>query len=248
MISESSFTEAHDDALLHTLISGWAKSRGGDDVNVVHGPGHTHCVFRSPPGGLSRDRESFYWHDPEIIESARRYHQGKHHYLSILGNDALPDAALAAAGYKLLAREMLMYRPVSAADSPVKVPVKRVHNTEEANWFNQQKGRSFILPGHINDSDVYDFYTCQDGLLTSYARAIHQNNLFVVDDVQTHPDHRRKGLASAMLAEIAGAASRAGASAEILIASQGGIPLYLREQYRAMAPLRVFGLSVNVSD
>lgn len=245
MIYEQLSKECLNDSLLHSLISGWAKSRAGDGVNLVHGVGHTHCVFRGAIGGQSRDRESFYWQGAELTESAIKYHEGKHHYLSIFGNEDLPDSAISAAGYKLLFNELLMLRSDKHPPTKTKVPVKRVKDAKEAAWFNQQKGRIFILQDHLSDNGVYDFYTCNAGLLTSYARAIHQDNLFIVDDVQTHPDYRRKGLASAMLAEIAVAASHAGAHAQVLIASEGGIPLYLREQYEAVSPLRVFEYSVK---
>ncbi|MEZ2605022.1 GNAT family N-acetyltransferase [Kluyvera intermedia] len=242
MISETPSNEILNDALVQPLITGWAKSRGGKDVKVIHEHGHTHCVFKTPVGGMSRDRESFYWRGPSIVKSAHSFHQDRHHYLSIFGNDTLSDTTLAAADYKLLVREMLMCRPVGTGLCSTTVSVKRVQNADEADWFNQQKGHKFILPEHLSDNDVFDFYTCHDGLLTSYARAIHQNNFFVVDDVQTHPEYRRRGLASGILAEIAVTASRVGAHTEILIASEGGVPLYLREQFHPIAPLRVFSL------
>lgn len=235
--------EKLDDLLMQPLITGWAKSRGGKDVTVIHEHGHTHCVFKTPIGGQSRDRESFYWERTSIIESAYTFHQERKHYLSIFGNESLSDATLFAAGYKLLAVEMLMYRPVDKNLNSMGGGINRVQSPEEAEWFNQQKGRKFILTDHLNDHNVYDFYTCDDGVLTSCARAIHQDNFFVVDDVHTHPEYRRKGLASGILTEIAATAFRAGAHAEILIASEGGIPLYVKEQFRSISPLRVFGMT-----
>jgi ribosomal protein S18 acetylase RimI-like enzyme len=231
-----------DDALVQPLITGWAKSRGGKDVTVIHEHGHTHCVFKTPIGSQSRDRESFYWNAPSIVESVRNFHRERHHYLSVFGNENLSDATLTAAGYKLLVREMLMCRPVAAGLYSTAVSVKRVQGADEADWFNRQKGHKFILPEHLNNNEVFDFYTCDGGVLTSYARAIYQNHVFVVDDVQTHPEYRRKGLASGMLAEIAATASQAGAHFELLIASEGGVPLYLKEHFYPVAPLRVFSL------
>lgn len=246
MLYEEALIEGVNDSLLHTFISGWAKSRAGDSVNLVHCDGHTHCVFRTPIGGQSRNRESFYWYGSEIIESAKDYHEDKHHYLSIFSNEDLSNATVTNAGYKLLVNELLMVRSNKHPSTPAKVAVRRVQDAKEADWFNQQKGRTFILEDHIKDCGVYDFYTCNAGQLTSYARAIHQDHLFIVDDVYTHPDYRRQGLASALLAEIAIAASRVGAHAQVLIASEGGIPLYLREQYVAVSQLRVFESSVNI--
>ncbi|MGR7464316.1 GNAT family N-acetyltransferase [Klebsiella aerogenes] len=240
---DSPSNENLDDDLVQPLITGWAKSRAGKDVTVIHEHGRTHCVFKTPIGGQSRDRESFYWENTDIIESARNFHQERQHFLSIFGNENLPDTVVSAAGYKLLVREMLMYRPVRKDLNSGETSVKRISHSDEADWFNQQKGHKFILPEHLDDNDVYDFYTCDGGVLTSCARAIHQNNFFVVDDVHTHPEYRRKGLASQILTEIATTAFQAGAYAEILIASEGGIPLYLKEHFLAVAPLRVFGIN-----
>lgn len=234
--------EKLDDALVQPLITGWARSRGGKNVTVVHEQGHTHCIFKTPIGGQSRDRESFYWNDSGIVESVRHFHQDRPHYLSVFGNETLSDATLVDAGYKLLVRELLMCRPVGKNLHSATIPVKRVRNTDEADWFNQQKGHEFIQSEHLNDDNIFDFYTCHGGVLTSCARAIHQNNFFIVDDVQTHPEYRRKGLASGILAKIAATASQAGAHTEILIASEGGIPLYLKEQFHPVAQLRVFSL------
>lgn len=234
-----------NDAMLQALISGWAKSRGGNDVSVMHQSGCSHCVFKLPIGVRSRDRESFYWRADGDIALARKFHKGRHHYLSVLSTNALPDALLTAAGYQFCAQELLMYRAFAGTETfATTLPVQRVQTAEQAEWYNLQRGFKVIRPEHLNDVQVYDFYTRHHAQMSSYARAIQQDDWFIVDDVLTHPDHRRKGLASALLQEIAAAAQRAGAKGIILIASQTGIPLYERENFSAVVPTRVYSASI----
>lgn len=243
MNSQSPSASLIDDAMLQALISGWAKSRGGNDVSVTHQPGCSHCVFKLPIGVRSRDRESFYWHDGDNIASVRKFHKGKHHYLSILSTDALPEPQLTQAGYQFCLQELLMYRAIGTESYTTTIPVQRVQTAEEAEWYNRQRGFNVIRAEHLTDARMYDFYTRHHAQMSSYARAIHQDDWFIVDDVLTYPDHRRKGLASALIHTIAAAAQRAGAKGMILIASQTGIPLYEREKFSAVIPLRVYNAS-----
>ncbi|WP_141696543.1 GNAT family N-acetyltransferase [Pseudomonas sp. S3E12] len=231
------------DAIMQALITGWAKSRGGSHVSVTHGSGISHCIFEYPIGKRARDRETFCWGGLELVDSVTEFHQSKHHFLSVFGIDVKTHERLLMKGYDIVARETHMYKSISKnAPSPC-CAVNRVLSQEEADWYNAQKGSIFIQPEHIADPDVYDFYTRERGIMTSHARAIRVGTFLVVDDVQTHPDFRRKGLASYLLATITSVAQQNQMYALTLISSDEGLPLYSRDNYEKGLSLTVYSSS-----
>lgn len=64
-----------------------------------------------------------------------------------------------------------------------------------------------------------------DGVVAASGRALLHRGVFVYDQIQTAPDHRRKGLASAVM-RLLQAAGRGGAATQALTATPDGRQLY----------------------
>lgn len=102
---------------------------------------------------------------------------------------------------------------------------------------------TFISDFHFNDSTIVDFYIEDAGVLASCARAIRSGEYLVVDKVETHSSYRRKGLAGEILAAVNRLAVEMKVRRLILIATEMGIPLYLRNDYQHRCSLTVFSSS-----
>ncbi|QHE97954.1 GNAT family N-acetyltransferase [Pseudomonas cannabina pv. alisalensis] len=239
MISELCNLNTDLDNIMHGLITGWAKSRGGSGVSVEHASGISHCFFEYSIGKNARNRETFCWGTLNCIDSIIQFHKKKYHFLSVFDIDIETHKQLLLNGYKLVARETHMYKAIPDNVHSPNFSVKRVSSKEEADWYNSQKESSFIKPEHIVDPDVFDFYTRDRDIMTSSARAIRVGRFWVVDDVQTHPAFRRRGMASNLLVTITSFAQMDKTCILTLISSSEGLPLYVRDGY-------IKGLSLNV--
>lgn len=232
--------EPEYDAMMHALVAGWAKSRAGDEVSMTLGPGYAHCIFTHPIGKASRNRESFYWNCDNILLTSKDFHGENPHFLSVMGVKQVVQENLLTAGYQLLTRETQMYRDVSKKNPHIHDMVRRVVTCEEAEWYNGEKKNNFITNPQSLDHHIYDLYIRQNNIMTSHARAIHRGNYFIIDDVYTHPDYRRKGLASCLLSAINHEASLVNAKTLTLISSNAGIPVYLRNNFLQGQPLTLY--------
>ncbi|MEQ1966505.1 GNAT family N-acetyltransferase [Xenorhabdus nematophila] len=228
------------EAMILSLISGWAKSRGDADVSVLREHGAVHCLFTHAIGKIPRERESFYWSCENIMDDASKFHGNQPHFLSVFGVSRKVHESLLSANYRVIAHETHMYRYLDTEEPAVNNTVIRVSTREQADWYNDQKGTLFIKPVHLSDPDVYDFYTEYEGIMTSHARAIRSGHYFVIDDVHTRPEYRRKGLATTLLSVITSVAILEKLRALTLISSKTGVPLYLRDNYQLGSSLTVY--------
>lgn len=212
-------------------IEGWALSRGGDEVTLSAFHGGVHCVFVHPTGVIPRNRESWYWQSKNILSSASQFHHDKPHFLSVYDVTPQTHQELLANNYSVVGRNLHMFRSPTAGEFSATCKVKCVTSQRKADWFNRQEGEIAVRPDLLRNPQVYDFYTEQDGLLTSRARAIHRGDYMVIDRVHTRENFERQGLASSLIAEIARLARKVNAFALTLIASEAGIPLYQHHHY-----------------
>ncbi|KLU15824.1 MULTISPECIES: GNAT family N-acetyltransferase [Xenorhabdus] len=240
MICKFFSDDIEKEAMILSLIAGWAKSRGGVDVSVLREHGAVHCLFAHAIGKIPRERESFYWNCENIADDAAKFNGNQAHFLSIFGVSNKTHESLLAANYKVIAHETHMYRYLDAEEPAVNDTVIRVRTREQADWYNDQKGTLFIKPVHLNDPDVYDFYTEYEGIMTSHARAIRSGNYLVIDDVHTRPEYQRKGLATTLLSVITSVALLEKLRALTLISSKAGVPLYLHDNYQLGPSLTVY--------
>lgn len=234
-----------NDETISSLVKGWAKSRAGEDVSIVFGSGFAHCIFKYPIGKSSRTRESFYWNCKDIIQDAKDFHGKNNHFLSVFSINEMVEKELLTAGYTFLVNETHMYRDVSRVNIQTDEIVRRVMNAEQAKWYNNQKKTNLIKNPESLDDNIYDFYIRDNNIMTAYARAIHSGQYFIIDDVHTHPEHRRKGLASYLLSAINRQALLANAKALTLISSDEGISLYLKSNFLKGQPLKVYSCQNN---
>ncbi|PHM23949.1 GNAT family N-acetyltransferase [Xenorhabdus budapestensis] len=233
------------EAMILSLIAGWTKSRGGIDASVLRGQGAAHCLFTHEIGKIPRKRESFYWNCENIADNALKFHGNQPHVLSIFGVSNETHRHLLSKGYKVMARETYMYRYLDAGEPVWNDTVIQIRTREQADWYNNQKGTLFIKPIHLNNPDIYDFYTEHEGIMTSHARAIRSGNYLVIDDVHTKPEYRRRGLATILLSTITSVALLEKLKALILISSEEGVSLYLRENYQLGSSLTVYQITAE---
>ncbi|MDC9594778.1 GNAT family N-acetyltransferase [Xenorhabdus sp. IM139775] len=242
-MSGNFFSGDIEEAMILSLIAGWAKSRGGTDVSVLREHGAIHCLFAQAIGKIPRERESFYWNCEDIAGNAAKFHGNHPHFLSVFGVSNKTHERLLSENYKVISRETHMYKYLDAEEPTVNDAVIRVSTREQADWYNDQKGTLFIKPIHLSDPDMYDFYTEHKGIMTSHARAIRSGNYLVIDDVHTRPEYRRKGLAMTLLSAITSVALLRQFRALTLISSKAGVPLYLRDNYQSGPSLTVYSSS-----
>ncbi|BCM66922.1 MULTISPECIES: GNAT family N-acetyltransferase [Streptomyces] len=76
-----------------------------------------------------------------------------------------------------------------------------------------------------------------DGAFAARAQIAVTGRTAVVDQVETHPGHRRRGLGRVLLHSLADTAAREGATAAVLGATPDGRALYESAGWRVLAPL-----------
>ncbi|SHG51053.1 GNAT family N-acetyltransferase [Massilia sp. CF038] len=79
-----------------------------------------------------------------------------------------------------------------------------------------------------------------DGTIAASGRVVLHGATAVFDRIETHEQHRRKGLASAVMLELDALARQACVSERLLVATEAGRPLYLALGWHLLAPYSTF--------
>ncbi len=181
----------------------------------------------------------------EVIAAVQAYQPGPH----LLGVYTLePESVIAMytlLGYKTVPTEPMEVVMAKSLKSlkllPLSYPVRRVETLADVDLFNAELGHERMHPDHLQDPMLSYYYVpldgkavCQGRTFSPSSAAIHVAGLF------THPDYRRRGLATALMNRIHADAADAGAFDSVLVAMPMGISLYKRLGYEVLTYVHKF--------
>lgn len=223
---------------------------------VRHGP---LWVLRdaSPRPGKARREELFAFSTApdRVVAAARSYTpQSPSYALDLLLTDAddqdVAKAAYKSRGYRLVATESLMScslaSPVPSAPAASPWQIRRVTTLEEMRMVSEQVyGRASrrLRPQDLSSvSPAIRMYWAEaDGQAVAAARSLTAlPGAACLHDVETIPDYRRRGIATALLQQILADDARDGVRVSALLASRAGALLYPRLGYRERAILQMY--------
>jgi GNAT superfamily N-acetyltransferase len=237
--------------IANAFIKGWVRSRSGPNTTLSRLGPLKHIRFDRPLGTppLNDEFFAFRLEPDEVVKLIQARYPNLPHWLTVLDSaSAESQAAYEAHGYALRALEYLMVRSLNkppftngAPTTTNHVLVRRVETAGEADWFNAAKGSETVSEAKLLDPSINFYYIEIGEYIVARGRAILVDGRFVViDDVFTHPDYRRRGLATALMVQMLTDALQAGARQSVLAASQAGRQLYQKLGYQDVAPLLVF--------
>jgi GNAT superfamily N-acetyltransferase len=219
---------------------------------VRHGP---LWIMRDAAPGAKRARteEIFAYGAPpeEVVRALRDYAPpGRYALEPFLAPDEEPEAVKAAYkahGFRLWHSEPLFVAPLGDRQAPGgDWDVRRVTSLEEAGEVSLQlwgKATRKLRPEDLEgDRPAIRMYWVEhEGRAVAAARSLMpQPGATWLHDVATAPEHRRRGIATALLSHVLRDDAGLGASDSVLLASQAGSKLYPRLGYRQRALLQVY--------
>jgi GNAT superfamily N-acetyltransferase len=180
----------------------------------------------------------------EVLEHIRAYRPGPH-LIAVITIE--PDAVIAphaALGYKTVPNEpveTVMARRFDAfsAAAESRFPVQQVRSENQRQFYNSvidvDDPHCQIRPEELADPEIRYYYVEQDGRCVCNARAIlPELRALNIEPLSTHPDYRRRGIATALMNRIHTDAAQLGAGQSVIVASQMGIALYSTLGYRVV--------------
>lgn len=162
------------------------------------------------------------------------------HFLSVFGVNKTLHEQILNEGYSVLTSETQMFCRLINELHSSGAAVKVISTLEQVDWYNRQRDKIVISKNQFLDRDIYDFYTEDNGILTSFARGICVNEYMVIDDVQTKPEYRRQGLATTILSTIKTEAHKRKLNGLTLISSEAGSFLYAKNNFQTEMTLTVY--------
>lgn len=226
---------------IRAFIQGWSKLRGHSGVSIQWEDYSAHCEFLNPIGNIQRKKESFFWNFQQLnFEKLRSMYANEFHFLSVFGVNKTLHEQILNEGYSVLTSETQMFCRLINELHSSGAAVKVISTLEQVDWYNRQRDKIVISKNQFLDRDIYDFYTEDNGILTSFARGICVNEYMVIDDVQTKPEYRRQGLATTILSTIKTEAHKRKLNGLTLISSEAGSFLYAKNNFQTEMTLTVY--------
>jgi GNAT superfamily N-acetyltransferase len=224
---------------------------------VRHGP---LWIMRdaAPRAKRARNEEIFaYGASPdEVVRALRDYAPpGRYALEPFLAPDEAPDAVKAAYkahGFRLSHSEPLFVASLGGQQAPGGGwDVRRVTSLEEAREVSLQlwgKATRKLRPEDLEGGRpaIRMYWVEYKGRAVAAARSLMpEPRAAWLHDVATAPEHRRRGIATALLSHVLSDDARLGASFSVLLASQAGSKLYPRLGYNQQALLQVYNPAPN---
>jgi GNAT superfamily N-acetyltransferase len=175
---------------------------------------------------------------------------GPRHYIDVIGPEPTrDDPAYVAAGYRCGWIEILMDRPLTAADAerPLDPRIVSTLSPEQIEalaraWTGGRvtNGYQPIVERHNTTPELVQAFIEIDGQPAAYGRAIVTDQTAFVSDVNTFPGFRRRGLGRAVMDALHAGAARGGATRVVLTATEMGLPLYEQLSYDTLAQVWIY--------
>ena len=212
---------------------------------------HNHPGWPEVDGFYAVDGETA---TDEVVSAVRAYQPTMEHMITIF--TASPQSLVppyAERGYEALPdpqpfmskRLTNPIAPVSAPASPVSIEdapdVSRVETKAQFDFLNSYKPEPVMEPEHLNDPLYRYYYIEHDNKPVCWGRCIMaMPEAIYVAGMETLPDYRRRGLATALMNRIHADAERSGAKQSILCSTVLGFGLYSKVGYHTVRYMQAF--------
>lgn len=148
-----------------------------------------------------------------------------------------------AMGYRLRGREPMFVRDLANPIPPSLEGIVRVMDAETADALNGLTRTRQILPSHlgIDDAPLRLYVAMHEGKPVGWVRSVDAGNRCRwVSNLFVQPEHRRKGLATALMNAMLADDKRLDAMHSVLLASNSGSHLYPTLGYEQIGLLQLF--------
>jgi len=157
-------------------------------------------------------------------------------------HDALKEQ-YKAMNYRLRGREPMFVRDLASAIPSSPEQIIRVMDMETADALNGVTRTRQILPSHlgVDDAPLRQYAAMHEGKPVGWVRSIDAgDHCRWVSNLYVQPEHRRKGLARALMNKMLADDKRLGATHSVLLASNAGSHLYPTLGYEQIGLLQLF--------
>lgn len=181
----------------------------------------------------------------EIDRIARRHTRGRFTICALCGHGESDEplrAAFKALDYRLHTTEPLMIHPLRCVP-PVDAPtaVERVDTQALAARVNKTARARQILPQHlVEDAPLRQYAALLDDDVVGWVRSITVGNATWCSDMYVQREHRRRGIARALMSRMLQEDRAAGAVQSVLLASHTGAKLYPVVGYEQIGTLFIY--------
>jgi GNAT superfamily N-acetyltransferase len=185
--------------------------------------------------------------EPSTLDAtARQYAQARYRICAILPNGESDEelrAAYKALGYRLMTTEAFMVhdlKRIPKVDAPVEVV--RVTTRELADALAKTAGRRQILPEHLEmePAPMRQYVAMAGGKIVGWVGSVSTSGCAWCTNMFVAPEYRRRGIAKALMTKMLQDDRRAGAQANVLLASHAGAKLYPVVGYKQIGTLFMF--------
>lgn len=183
-----------------------------------------------------------------VLKRVRAYVEHANYRLCVFHRlDQTPDAVRASykpLGFRPRVTETLFVRPLT--DLPTagaSFDIQRVTTPEQHEHVRAVTRYRQLNPEHVADpkSPVRLYYIDHDGKAAAMVRSVHlQKQSSYVAGLWTLAEHRRRGMATALMCRMLADDAASGAKHSVLMASTAGALLYPKLGYVPLAQLQVF--------
>jgi ribosomal protein S18 acetylase RimI-like enzyme len=210
-------------------------------------------VMRDAPRKNVRDYRKEEWiaHrvEPRDVDAAAHAGTRGRYFVCALQPAGQPDRALRdaykALGYRLLSTEQLFthdLRKIPRARSPAKIV--QVRSTELAARFAKATRTRPILPEHLAKDAPFRQYVAiddnaRDQRIVGWVRSVYVSDSTWCSNLAVIPSHRRRGIATALLAKMLRDDRTQGMTMSVLLSSHAGALLYPQVGYRSLGTLLI---------
>jgi GNAT superfamily N-acetyltransferase len=238
------------DLAIEVFVRGYAFGRGFTHPCVAERIEHGIWVVEDAPRTTGEYRNEEYvafGHAPELVLQAAREHTRGRYKISAIrtvdqGAADLRDS-YKAHGCRLIGTEPIMVHrlvEMPAAKSPAEIV--RVTTIEQANLLARAARRKQILPEHLraDPPPLRQYMALVDGKPVGWVGSVPMCGVAWCTNMFVATAHRRKGIATALMARMLADDRDAGAAANVLLASHSGARLYATLGYETIGELLLF--------
>jgi GNAT superfamily N-acetyltransferase len=185
----------------------------------------------------------------EVIETIRSYQPGPHLIAVITTEPEGIIPSYAELGYKTIPSEPMetvMTRNFGSFMSGDELhPVQIVQTEQQRQFYNSvidaDDPHGQMQPEELGDSALRYYYVEKDGKCVCNGKAILSlPTAVVVEPLWTHPDYRRRGIATALMNRLHIDAVKSGVNRSVIIATAMGVALYTTLGYEAIGYIQKF--------
>lgn len=228
------------DAAVETFVRGYAFARSIPHPYLVKRAG-AYWRLHDAPRKVDRFRnEEWIGYDAEpadLATAAADGSEGRYMITAISHELQAIRPAYRSLGFRLLGTEPMMVHPLTRIprrSSPA--TIERVTAADRLHDLNRAARKRQLVPEHLQpDSPVLQYVALVEDAIVGWVQSIAVGNMTWCSNMAVLPNHRRLGIASALMAKMLRADRQRGATASVLLASSAGTPLYQAIGYRQIA-------------